>query len=155
MALAAKEERIIRLKRTKPSAKMHWKYANHAHIGTEGIADIAPYEGFKHDVSIYGIKTDHLELIIDQNVGITSIIDRQTGAELLHPARDHAPFVGVHEVTSFKESNPYSVRSIMGRNRKTPSTDRTVAKLVNVKQLEDGPLYAVLLLKYELAGTGM
>lgn len=155
IALAAKEERIIRLKRTKPSAKMHWKYANHAHIGTEGIADIAPYEGFKHDVSIYGIKTDHLELIIDQNVGITSIIDRQTGAELLHPARDHAPFVGVHEVTSFKESNPYSVRSIMGRNRKAPSTDRTVAKLVNVKQLEDGPLYAVLLLKYELAGTGM
>lgn len=155
IALAPKEERIVRLKRNSQKAKMHPKYYNHANIGTEGISDIAPYEGFTHDVSIYGVKTEHLEIKIDKKVGITSIIDRSNGTELIHPESLHAPFAGIYEVTSFKGSNPYSVRSIMGRNRKAPSTERSVAKLVDLKQLEDGPLYAVLLLKYELAGTGM
>lgn len=153
--LAAKEERTVRLRRKDTKFKMNQKYDNHAHVGTEQIADIAPYEGFTHDVSIYGVKTDHLDITIDQNSGISSIIDRKTGAQLIHPDALHAPFAGVYEVTSFKDSNPYSVRSIMGRNRKAPSTERYTSKLVNIKQLADGPLYAVLLLKYELEGTGM
>ncbi|MHC5268346.1 glycoside hydrolase family 38 N-terminal domain-containing protein [Enterococcus sp. LJL98] len=155
LELEPKEERIIRLKRKEASIRMNGKYYNHAHVGTEQIADIAPYEGFTHDVSIYGVKTDHLDLTIDPKVGITSLIDRSTGAQLLHPDAAYAPFSGIYEVTDYCESNPYSVRSVMGRNRKAPSTVRSGSKLVNVKQLEDGPLYAVLLLKYELAGTGM
>lgn len=153
--LAANEERIVHLRRRENKNNMNAKYYNHAHIGAEQVKDIAPYEGYNHPVSIYGVKTDHLDITLDQHKGISSIIDLKTGAQLIHPDALHAPFMGVYEVTSFKDSNPYSIRSIMGRNRKAPSTKRYTSKLVNIKQLADGPLFAVLLLKYELEGTGI
>lgn len=155
MDLQPGEERIVRLKRKEPKHTMAKKYYNHANIGAENIEDIASYDGYNHDVSIYGVKTDHLDITIDPVDGITSIIDRETGAQLIHPEALYAPFAGIYEVTHFHDSNPYSVRSIMGRNRKAPATLRYGAKLTNIKQLEDGPLYAVIMLRYELEGTGM
>lgn len=151
--MAPKEERIVRLRR-KVVQKIDTKYYNHAHIGAERIEDIAPYDGFSHDVSVYGIKTDHLKVTIEPGKGITSIVDRTTGAQLLHPNAIHAPFSGVYEVTP-NDPSPYMVRSRMGRNRKAPATLREQAELTNVRQLEDGPLFAKVLLSYTLAGTKM
>jgi hypothetical protein len=155
IVLSPKEERIIKLRRQKTVFKMDTKYYNHAHIGTERVADIAPYKNFSHDISIYRLETDYLKIEIDPSKGIESIIDKNTGAELIHKDTTRAAFSGVYEVTSSSKSNPYSVRSLMGRNRKSPATKRHESKLVDLKIVEDGPLYAVLELNYELEGTKM
>ena len=155
MNLSAKEERIVRLRRKKNEPKMDTKYYNHAHIGTERVADIAPYKYFTHDISIYRLKTDFLDVRIDPAKGVSSIIDVTTGAQLIHPDSLRAAFSGVYEVTSAAKTNPYSVRSLMGRNRKSPATNRFESKLVDLKLIEDGPLYATLELCYELEGTKM
>lgn len=149
--LEAKEERQVFLRR-KVVTKPLQKYQNTAQIGTELVADIAPYPGFTHDVSVYGITTADLQLTIDLTAGITSIRQRSTGQELLHPNRQAAPFVGIYEVTT-AEGDPCGVRRKMGRNRKAPATQRSVGVLKDVQQLADGPIYAQLLLTYQLAGT--
>lgn len=153
--LEAKEEKIVRLKRIDPPKKMDTKYYNHAHIGTDRVEDVAPFEGFTHDVSVYRIKTDYLDVKLNSQEGIESIIDVATGAELVHPDSVYAPFTGVYEVTPVNGDHPSNVRRLMGRNRKAPSTLRHESNLKDMKVLKDGPLYAEVMLRYELEGTGM
>lgn len=152
VSLEAQEERLVRLRRlaTKPLRK-NW---NHAYIGTEQIADVASYEGYEHLVSPYGMETAHFSLTLNHQTGIESLVDKRTGANLLHANQEHAPFTGVYEVTPIT-TDACTERRIMGRNRKGRVTERSVAQLMSVKLKLDGPLYALYELDYQLVGTKM
>ncbi|WP_314062633.1 hypothetical protein [uncultured Vagococcus sp.] len=147
--LEAKEERLVRLRRTTKSARKNW---NHAYIGTEQVADVASYEGYDHLVSPYGMETADFKLTIN-HAGIESLIDKRTGQSLLQENRE-APFAGVYEVTPIT-TDACTERRIMGRNRKGRVTERSFAELTGVKVTSDGPLYTVFELTYQLTGTQM
>ena len=130
------------------------KFSNRAHTGTELVADIASYEGYSHDVSAYGVLTKDFQLTLDGEVGIRSLWHLPSGRELIHPQAEEALFSGIYEVTP-SDGDPCGVRRKMGRNRKSPATRRSFSSLKDLRLLENGPVYAKLLLSYTLVGTKM
>ncbi|MDF0480003.1 hypothetical protein OL233_06820 [Vagococcus sp. PNs007] len=153
ITLKPKEHKLVRLRRVEPNHayRSNW---NHAHIGTDRVEDVASYLGYEHHVTPFGIETDHFIIELDEKVGISSLIDKQTGEELLHPERKQAPFAGVYERTPIK-TDACTERRLMGRNRKGRVAQRYDAKLKDIQVKENGCLYSVLEMSYELEGTGM
>lgn len=151
LKLKAKESRLVKLRRKEPQTtdRINW---NHASIGTELVEDLASYGNYEHKVSSYSVETDDFHIRFDQNKGIASIVDRVSQKELIHPDVIAAPFSGVYEVTPIT-TDPSTQRRIMGRNRKSQSTKRYFSTVKNIQVVENGPLYVVLELDYELVGT--
>jgi len=75
-----------------------------------------------------GVDTPHLRLAFDEEGRIVSWRDKASGAELLNPNRDHAPFTPVYEVTPVagdRGSDQNAIRARMGRNRKGENVQRS------------------------------
>lgn len=148
MTLAAKEERtvLIRLaERTYETTK------NHAHIGAEGVEDLMALDGYRVDTD--RIETDHMVICFDRIRGISSILNKEDGKELIRSDSEDGAFAGIYEVTKMQGS-ACDTRRQMGRNRKSEATNRYRSILKGRKIVENGDIYAAIELKYELEGTG-
>ncbi|GGI66528.1 hypothetical protein ACFQOY_04030 [Enterococcus alcedinis] len=149
LTLAAKEERIVVL-RTKEDALVI-ENSNLAIRATDNVLDIGDYPGYENRASVHKIITDFLAIYFDDN-GISSMIDRKTNVELIHSSSMYRPFEGVYEVTPMTK-DPGTSRRLLGRNRKGRAAKRYVAQLTDLQIVNDGPIYTVAELTYELEGT--
>lgn len=85
--------------------------------------------------------------------GIVSWIDKNTGHELIRADAAHEAFTPVYEITKAESEHKMAeVRSWMGRNRKGPDVQRDAGRLTGVRTITEGDLYAVVELRFEVAG---
>lgn len=150
VTLGAKEERLIQLRRVLPPNR-YSKFQNVAAVAADSIADLASHDRYQNHVTSHKIETAFFTLRFDSAKGLASLLDKQSGRELLRPHK-HGPFQGVYEKTPIR-TNPGTERRRMGRNRKGRIAERDEAKLVYVEVVADGAVYAVVKLDYELVGT--
>lgn len=115
--------------------------------GADGIDDLY-YEGKNN--RYYG-QSDYFELAFAEDKGIVSLVDRRSGAQLIHPDSANPPFSGVSERTHAHGAQT-DTRRKMGRNRKSPATRRNSSVLTDLIFLEDGAVYSSWQLDYELEG---
>ncbi len=123
---------------------------SHPHVGADRIMDIV--QPGVYEVNTHIIETDWMRIECDQQKGIVSIIDKQTGNDIIHPQAIHAPFSAVYEYTDM-HGQPIDTRRKMGRNRKNEETRRYDSVLRNITLVDNGPVFASLLLDYELEGS--
>ncbi len=126
---------------------------NHPHIGADGVVDVVQPD--KYEVSSRKIETDYFVITFDQVEGIVGIIDKQDGVDLVKETAEVAPFNGVYEVTVPEDGDQINVRREMGRNRKSPATQRDVGTIKDIRIVADGDVYVTVQLQYELEGTEM
>lgn len=100
-----------------------------------------------------GVDTPHVSIQWVIGEGIVAWTDSLTGRSLIRGKAPHPAFTPVYEVTKVSsEKEMSSVRLRMGRNRKGPNVARDVGRLTEARLLADGELYAIVELKYEVAG---
>lgn len=127
-------------------------------IACEGIADIwsQPSSEIPIIVGDDFMESETMRVEWTINEGITAWIDKRLSADLLDSNRKHAPFTPVYEVTpaqdEFNPSQICAVRSRMGRNRKGMNVQRDSGRLVRVNVLDNGPLFALIELVFEVKG---
>ncbi|WP_175406361.1 glycoside hydrolase family 38 C-terminal domain-containing protein [Bacillus sp. FJAT-27264] len=106
--------------------------------------------------SQHGLESPFLSLKWSEAGGITSWYDKEAGKELLRPDAQYGAFTPVYEVTvpaaESAASEVWGIRSRMGRNRKGQGVQRSIGRLASVQELDNGPLYATLELRYQLQG---
>ncbi len=99
------------------------------------------------------LENDWIRIEYEIGVGITSIYNKCASRELIDRSRQYLPFTPIYEVTHRGMYEDYhSVRRNMGRNRKMPKTCRSAGKLADIRVLENGDLYTLVELCYELDG---
>lgn len=148
VSLDSKEEKTIAIH---PTRKPHnATVQNHAHIGAEGIRDILLPDTYEENTSC--IETVFYKVLLSEESGIYSIIDKRDGKDLVRSEIPYAPFSGVYEVTDIK-TNACEERRRMGRNRKDVSTRRYGSKLKDIRIIENGDIYTAVQLDYHLEGT--
>ncbi len=152
ISLATKEEKLLKL--VKGEAPKNPRHANHAHIGTDRVEDIAPYPGYEGVPDTHVVETKHYRLAFDQQSGITSLRDKKNKKELIHPDALYAPFTGVYEKTPIT-TDACTERRLMGRNRKGRLVDRYTASLKHIDITKDGDLFTTVQMDFELEGTQM
>lgn len=127
-------------------------------IACEGIADIwlEPLAAYPVIVGESFMESESFRIEWEINAGITAWIDKTRSADLLDDTRRHGPFTPVYEVTPAQdEHNPSqicSTRSRMGRNRKGTHVQRDAGRLTRVNMLDNGPLFALIELVFEVKG---
>lgn len=127
-------------------------------IACEGIADIQsqPITPYPIVVGKRSIESESFRIEWEMNEGITAWIDKTRSADLLDDAREHAPFTPVYEVTPAQdEHNPSeicSTRRRMGRNRKGTNVQQDTGRLTRVTVLDNGPLFALVELVFDVKG---
>ncbi len=127
-------------------------------IACEGIADIWKQPETTEPITIgdFFIESTFFRIDWVLNEGITSWVDKTRSRGLLASDRKHGPFTPVYEVTPVMDGHSPSeicaVRSRMGRNRKGSHAKRDSGRLTRVKVLDNGPLYALVELIYEVKG---
>ncbi|WP_068618221.1 glycoside hydrolase family 38 N-terminal domain-containing protein [Paenibacillus tuaregi] len=131
---------------------------NNEPIACEGISDIwaLPEASYPVVIGDTSIESDFFRIEWALNKGITSWTDKTRSCDLMDAGHKHAPFTPVYEVTSVQgEHTPpemCAVRSRMGRNRKGSHVERDTGRLVRAKVLDNGSLYALLELTFEVKG---
>ncbi|MDG0795095.1 glycoside hydrolase [Cohnella ginsengisoli] len=118
------------------------------------IQDMVPLAGSADQAAATenGIETPHMRIAWRSGAGIVSWIDKGTGRELIDPNQAHPAFTPVYEVTAGEHGDQMTVRRIMGRNRKGMNVKRSAGTLTGVRSIADGPLYAIVELRYEVEG---
>ena len=148
LVLAAGEERMLRVRKarqTKLETTVNTEIVN----GTDRVKDVIIAN--MAEMPFY-VENEIFAVTIEEKKGIVSVVDKKDRKELLRS--DALPlFTAVYEVTPFGNENVKSVRSKMGRNRKSIATNRFVAELTDSKVVMSGPLYTALELTYQLEGT--
>ncbi|WP_318615688.1 glycosyl hydrolase [Sporosarcina sp. YIM B06819] len=152
ISLAPREERLVKVRRVQPIETN--AAPNHAHIGTERIADLAPYPGYAGIANTHVVETTDYRITFNHKTGIESLKDKHSGKELIHPDALYAPFAGVYEKTPIT-TDACSVRRQMGRNRKGRIAERHAAVLTDIKKEADGVLYTTIKMDFQLEGTKM
>lgn len=128
-----------------------------AQSGIEGVSDLSHV--FENRVQNGGaanaqrLENDWLRIEYKTGTGITSIYDKRKNRELADRSREYPPFTPVYEVTRRGMYEDYqSVRRNMGRNRKMPGTCRSAGRLSDIRVRENGDLYTLVELSYQLDG---
>ncbi|AWP28599.1 glycoside hydrolase [Paenibacillus sp. Cedars] len=127
-------------------------------IACEGIADIRlePLVPYPVIVGESFIESDSFRIEWEINTGITAWIDKTRSTDLLDDARRHGPFTPVYEVTPAQDEHSPSqicaTRARMGRNRKGTHVQRDAGRLIRVNVLDNGPLFALIELVFEVKG---
>ncbi|MGN1189075.1 MAG: hypothetical protein ACI4SL_01625 [Candidatus Ornithospirochaeta sp.] len=149
LRMKAGEERILGARRKKNTG---YAVTNFPVIGAERVADVFTAD----DLSLCAdrFETDYFVVTSDDEHGISSIIDKETGSDIIDHSQKYSPFMGIYEVTD-GSLGQVEVRRQMGRNRKSSSTERYVSALKSRKVVEKGDVYTTLELNYELEGTDM
>lgn len=123
---------------------------------TEGLPSALPNGRAPISISQNGLESPFVRLAWSKERGIVSWIDKETGRELLKADDPYGAFTPIYEVT--KPANPadpaqvWAIRSKMGRNRKGLNAERSAGRLISVRAVDNGPLYATLELGYQLKG---
>lgn len=152
ISLGAKETRLVKL--VKGEAPKKPRIANHAHIGTDRVEDLAPYPGYDGALNTHVVETKHYILTFNHSTGITSLRDKMHDKELIHKDAPYAPFAGVYEKTPIA-TDACTERRLMGRNRKGRLAERHIASLKHIEVTKDGSLFTTVQLDFDLAGTQM
>ncbi|QGQ94105.1 glycoside hydrolase [Paenibacillus psychroresistens] len=127
--------------------------SNHQGIGADGINDIS---GAKEEINVNenSLETPFVCIAWKEKEGIVSWFDKKSGSELLRNDRIHNAFTPVYEITPFDGiDQACGTRIKMGRNRKRINVSRSIGTFSGVKLVEKGPLFTMVELHYELAGT--
>ncbi len=121
--------------------------------GAEGVRDFAHVRKEDPDwvLTPFEMITPFLHVRWERDRGITSILDRARGRELITREGDCA-FLPVYERTPV-EDNTCRVRGRMGRNRKAFNTLRDMGSLQDVKITVQGSLLSQVTLSFRLEGT--
>lgn len=146
--LAADEKRKIILAKKNESDNL---IDHNAAISTDGIYDIASGE---NTISPAQIETPCFSIKVKRGEGIVSIYDKTANRELLSNNGISA-FACVRDVTPVSEDSGLArklTRRSMGRNQASFSTKREFATLSNAVITENGSVYAMLELTYQLEG---
>lgn len=110
-------------------------------------------------VSCSSLETPYFRIAWREREGIIEWLDRRTGRDLLASGRTEAAFTPVYEATPVapaRDAKAFAqVRKSMGRNRKGPDVRRDVGRLTAVRAVQSGPLFASVLLQYEVEGVGL
>lgn len=146
MEAGEEKEVMIRLAEKKP-----FVVKNHAHIGSDGVADIMQPDGFRTDIAC--VETAFYKVLLDQRKGIRAIIDKKDGQDIIREDAKYPAFSGIYEITDM-DGRPCDSRKEMGRNRKTTATRRYEPVLKNIQAVENGAVYTALQIDYDLQGTG-
>ena len=117
----------------------------------EGVEDLLPFEGYRKDTGC--VETDYYAVYFDQSRGISAILDKKDGKNLLMENDPYPAFSGIYEVTDSK-GDVREIRGSMGRNRKSAATRRCAAALKDIQIKEKGDVYTGVQLEYNLEGTG-
>lgn len=122
--------------------------------GADGVNDLAQSTQEQSSTAdAFSIRTPHLDIGLQEKVGIVRLVDRRTGKNLLRPEATYPPFTPIYERTPAQGSQDQcGVRRRMGRNRKASHTQRSTGVLREVRVLEQGALFSKVMLHYDLAG---
>lgn len=145
----AKSERTVKIRL---ASRAYQTTRNHAYIGADGVCDLLERKEYRADEE--QIETEDFLICIKDGVGISSILDKRDGTELMRPDAADGAFGGVYEVTPMRES-ACETRKKMGRNRKSSATKRCRSILKNRRVVENGDIYTAIALEYSLEGTQM
>ncbi len=127
-------------------------------IGADRIHDIRDLIAFEDEkgsgirITEHGVESAHARIAWRQGEGIVSWIDKRTSHELIDPGQEHGAFTPVYEVTEGVNGDQMTVRRTMGRNRKGMNVKRSAGRLVGVREIANGPLYATVELTYAAEG---
>lgn len=117
----------------------------------DGVEDLLLFEGYREDTGC--VETDYYAVYFDQSRGISAILDKKDGKNLLMENAPYPAFSGIYEVTDSK-GDAREIRGSMGRNRKSAATRRYAAALKDIQIKEKGDVYTGVQLEYNLEGTG-
>ncbi|MDU5142398.1 MAG: glycoside hydrolase [Paenibacillus dendritiformis] len=162
IALEAEEACLLRIQpRTEKGTAAGVMTSSTRLIGSDRVYDMedmcpdAPGHG-PISMTEHGVESPFCRIEWQEDRGIVSWRNRLTGQELLNPDSPYGAFTPIYEVTPAEDpTSPHqvwSVRSRMGRNRKGMGVRRSAGRLVQVRALENGPLYATLELQYKADG---
>ncbi|HTH13416.1 MAG TPA: hypothetical protein VMB23_03400, partial [Spirochaetia bacterium] len=93
-----------------------------------------------------------LRLEVDAFRGTLDVVDGLTGTSLVHPRALVPPFGAVYEQTPMGPG-PTEVRRAMGRNRRSPETHRSQARIRGVRWEAPGPVWHECRVDWDLEGT--
>lgn len=145
--LAPNEEKTVRI---------HQKYENTSTTasktlaGAEGVCDVIT--GNENPCMPYVIDTPYFNVNFSQERGISSIVDKTSGKQILKE-NELGAFSGVYEITEGLGDDKYTVRRNMGRNRSSIATKRDFSKLKDVSIIENGEVCVIAKISFELEGT--
>ena len=118
-------------------------------MGAEGVRDMADAEGME---TPYEIDTPFFHVRTDREKGVCSIVDKQSGRELLDQTSPYGAFEGIYEVTPSGEQGQMGVRHDMGRNRCSFGTRRSTVHFTNARIVDSGAVSVTLKLTGQLEG---
>lgn len=99
------------------------------------------------------IETPFFTVVTDSQRGISSLIDRHTGRNLVRPDATYGAFTCIYEVTPTSGMSRNAFRRHMGRSRCSVNTRRSAAKPVSFSVHDNGDVYVILSISYSLEGT--
>ncbi|MEY8312714.1 hypothetical protein AALA61_12140 [Oscillospiraceae bacterium 42-9] len=123
------------------------------YVGSEQVRDIVnDYDPVTYTLP-YGFENQFFRLSYRAGQGITSLVDKRTGRELLGQG-EAAFFTPLYEHTPVREGvSPGRERSLLGRNIRGQHARLHVGELVRAECQERGPVFTLLRLEYRLPGT--
>lgn len=126
-------------------------YTRTAWVGAERVRDIVndyDPESFRLP---YGMENEWFSIRWRIGEGVTSFVDKRTGAEMLRDGLEKF-FTPVYERTEIR-TDVYEERRLLGRNIRGRHAQQFQGKLKDVKVLDDGPVFTRTELIFELEGT--
>ncbi|MGO4692968.1 glycoside hydrolase [Paenibacillus sp. 2TAB26] len=124
------------------------------YVGSDRMMDIdvSHVEKTFHFTSTY-LETPFVRMEWKKGEGITSWIDKRTGAEMLRSDRNHHAFSPVYDITRASSvKDMYEVRRKMGRNRKGADAIISTGVLTSAEVIAQGDVYGTVQLTFEVAG---
>ena len=99
----------------------------------------------------YGMENEWFSIRWRIGEGVTSFVDKRTGAEMLRDGLEKF-FTPVYERAELRTA-VYEERRLLGRNIRGRNAQQFQGKLKDVKVLDDGPVFTGTELIFELEGT--
>jgi hypothetical protein len=153
ITLKAEEEKMFRI--MPHSVEIGKTTSSFNLIGSDRVKDVRDFRTEEQPfyVTENSVESAHVLITWEAGKGIVSWIDKHSGVELIDTSAPHSAFAPVYEVTPVKDRGLIrQTRTRMGRNRKGMNVQRTVGRLVQVREVERGPLWITIEQEYETAG---
>ena len=146
LTLAPGETRELRFACARPNQAVP---PHTASTGADGVSDTA---GYSMTTLPDMIETDSWIIRTDADRGVASIVEKNTGFELLSPGGSHGAFTCLYFVTpTVGPRNAF--RRQMGRRRQTVNTRKYTARPLRFSIAEKGDISVTLNVAYQLEGV--
>ena len=124
------------------------------YVGAERVRDIvSDYDSVTYRLP-YGFENRWFRLDCRVGEGVTALIDKRTGRDLLGGGA--APFfTPLYEVTPVRPgiTDAYEERRLLGRNIRGQHAELSVGRLEEIRREAHGPVFTTLRLRFALPGT--